>query len=113
VDKNPDGYQRALADSRLKGVAEYLKGDDLATLPTAVLISIRNPAHVTFTPEGELDTGVNGRLTLADDAELWVIDGQHRVFGLKRAIEEAEAQAKDGVDGAEEILTRLRRYPLI
>jgi DGQHR domain-containing protein len=83
-----DGYQRPVSESRiLKGkrsVLTYLL-EQMGTFPTSVLLSVRE--QVIFTPESKLrENIVIGELEIPKDTKLWVIDGQHRIEGLKAAI---------------------------
>lgn len=83
----PDGYQRPLEAKRLRAVSKYVR-DDEAILPTSVLLSLRPDEEVIFERYAERGGNSNaGRLTIPSGCELWVIDGQHRLFGLERAIE--------------------------
>ncbi|MBI2545922.1 DGQHR domain-containing protein [Candidatus Woesearchaeota archaeon] len=68
---NPSGYQRDLSQSRSKKFSEYLskcKG----IFHQTVLINVRNKDKVKF---------VNGILKV--EGEFYLVDGQHRVGGLK------------------------------
>jgi DGQHR domain-containing protein len=112
VERNPDGYQRPLQQARLRDVAHYVRTDDLAILPTAVLVSVRAKDGVKFKSQSGSSGYGAGRAEIDDDIPLWVVDGQHRLFGLKVAIEAAADDARQGVPGAEETLTRLRSYPV-
>lgn len=81
------GYQRALTPSRLRQLSSYLQYEE-GTLPTSILLCLRRPDEGSFEPAG-LDTGGGepGMLTLPAGSTLWVVDGQHRLFGLERALE--------------------------
>ena len=76
---NYTGYQRAVAPSRAKSFARYLKTQSMPLVPTAVLLNVR-----------EGFPGIQGegpcRLDISDDMVLWVIDGQHRIEGFRHAI---------------------------
>src|SRR5713226_4647921 len=48
VEANPEGYQRPLQQARLREVGTYLRTDDRAILPTAVLLSIRDEGGFSF-----------------------------------------------------------------
>lgn len=92
--RTPDrrgGYQRELHPARLgtskQGVAGYLL-DQMGVFPTSVLVNIRKEnGTLTFAKKGEV-TGVIevGNLTVPDSLMWYVIDGQHRLEGLKRAM---------------------------
>lgn len=71
------GYQRMPEASRTRLVAQYLKNDSKPLLPTSVLLSYR----------GQL--GLDGEyVEIPDGANVYIVDGQHRVYGMHRAIEE-------------------------
>ena len=84
---NEDGYQRPLIERRLAEVAKYVT-EEQGVLPTSILMCIR---HLdTDTPTYELKESLErfmdwGTLSIPESAALWVIDGQHRSFGVKRA----------------------------
>jgi len=74
VDDNPkDGYQRLLNEKRAKDIAAYL--DDGNIIPGSIILSAQNGCSVTFDD--------NTKLINIDtkDGELFVIDGQHRLYG--------------------------------
>jgi len=85
--KNPGGYQRAPSERRLSftrgSLVRYLV-KELGCFPTSVLVNIRGDVGFQMVSDsgwlsyGTLDTGGN---------RLWVIDGQHRLEALKRAID--------------------------
>jgi len=81
------GYQREPKPSRLRRVARFILGKlyPVNILPTAILLNSRE--GLSFHEE-EDDLGF---ITIHSDDELWIVDGQHRVGGLKYAIEEMEA----------------------
>jgi DGQHR domain-containing protein len=78
---NDTGYQRLLNTARAKKLADYiLKGQDSndAFLPTSVLLATAKP--IAFDEQAhtiEIDTAVIGPFS--------VVDGQHRLEGLKMA----------------------------
>lgn len=80
---NPQGYQRGLVSKRIGEVAWYLI-DGEGIMPTTVLLSVRT--HI------EPDSGV---LEIPDGEPLWVIDGQHRVAGLRGAIDRGQQSLND------------------
>ena len=78
------GYQRPPERSRITRIGTYLinhGGDGL--YPTAVLLASRQPLR--FDP-------VTKRLQLPNDRTLRIIDGQHRIEGLRYAICEKNAE---------------------
>jgi len=78
------GYQRAPITSHYIKVAKYLNEKD-AILPTAILLSARK--KIKF--EKHNDSFV-GEITITKDNQLFIVDGQHRIWGLRHAIEEFE-----------------------
>jgi DGQHR domain-containing protein len=68
-------------------VGRYLVTNKNAILPTSILLSVRG--EVVFKP---LDNNTTmGHLCIPEAAlPLWIVDGQHRVAGLRHAIEDLE-----------------------
>lgn len=94
-EDNPEGYQRPLVPSRIKDVNHYITEEE-GVLPTSVLIGVREADKITFEPEGPADVvGQWGSLVFAEDATLWVVDGQHRLFGIKQALEGGAASLEN------------------
>lgn len=81
-DEAETGYQRAPEPARIAKVAKFLQADPKPLMPTSVLLSYRGILKTT--KDGEYAVIVD----IPDDATLWVVDGQHRIFGLERAINE-------------------------
>lgn len=109
---NPEGYQRPLVDRRLGEIAKYVL-QDIGVLPTSVLLCARteDELKLSFDPKDKVEGFATwGWLTIPDDAVLWVVDGQHRSFGVNRGYE------KDGAVELEEypfpitIMTGVDRY---
>ncbi len=71
------GYQRAPEAARTRLVAQYLKNEAKPLLPTSVLLSYR----------GKLDLK-GSQVELPEGAKVYIVDGQHRIYGIRRAIEE-------------------------
>lgn len=89
---NRQGYQRPLTPSRLRQVSAYLR-DEEGVLPTSLLVCIRQPDRATFEPAGiESGGGEPGMLTIPAGVPLWLVDGQHRLFGLQRALTKDKAK---------------------
>ena len=86
--ENPEGYQRPLDERRLsmgrRSVVRYLMRE-LGCFPTSVLLNVRG--DLSFDGEHDLGWCTTGELTIGDGERLWIIDGQHRVEALKRAVE--------------------------
>lgn len=89
---NPRGYQRPVTPSRLRQLSAYLRQEE-GVLPTSVLLCIRQPHKAEFQPTAGADAaGEAGLLTVQADVPLWVVDGQHRILGLQRAITKDRAK---------------------
>ncbi len=87
VPADEQGYQREELQVHYNKVGRYLVTDKNAILPTSILLSARD--GVTFEPMK--DGGTMGHLYIPDEAlPLWIVDGQHRVAGLRHAIEDLE-----------------------
>lgn len=97
---NPEGYQRPLVERRLAEIAKYIiEGDGI--LPTSILVCVREgdlnaPYYVADGDVGGF--AQRGTVRIPDGATLWVVDGQHRHYGVNRAYE------RNGV-------TELAEYP--
>jgi DGQHR domain-containing protein len=78
--KNPSGYQRRPVEYRFREIARYVQ-DHEGLLPTAILVNLRE--GVKFEPYRDGDNV--GLLKIPEKARLWVVDGQHRVYGLREA----------------------------
>lgn len=69
------GVQRDPSGRRIKAIAEYAEGSD-AAFPTAVLLAI----------ESENCTLQDGQISVRGDKVADIVDGQHRILGLSRAV---------------------------
>lgn len=110
---NPKGYQRPVTKSRLRQISEYLRSEE-GMLPTSILLCIRQPHQARFEPTGGHTSGGDaGILTVDADVPMWVVDGQHRLYGLERALTKDKARwladyplpvvIVDGIDAYEEM----------
>lgn len=87
------GYQRSLQASRVKGVAQYVSGDE-AIMPLGGLLNARSDAQeawgsrLAFAPDpGQSGPIQSGTLSLpGSDDPLWTVDMQHRLAGFEYAI---------------------------
>ena len=75
--KNPEGYQRKEFDDRIKEVKNYLLNPEIVKVGASLidqtpLVNVRGSA--TFS---------DGKLTI--DGDIFVVDGQHRIAGLREA----------------------------
>ena len=88
-----DGYQRELSPVRLGngklGVAGYVL-NQMGVFPTSVLVNVRKDKwNLKFSPSSTVSKKIQvGKLMIPEDAEWFIIDGQHRIEGLKLAMKE-------------------------
>jgi DGQHR domain-containing protein len=83
---NPDinlqrGYQRVLDRNRMKKILNYLESKYkivLPVLPTSIVLSVRK--RPTTEPLKFKDC----KLIVGDDTTLYVVDGQHRIWGIQK-----------------------------
>ncbi len=75
-----EGYQRKPSFPRAKDFAKYLEKAK-GICPTSVLLNIRG--EFSFSPT----QGNFGNLKISGKPEFWVVDGQHRIEGLKELLE--------------------------
>lgn len=73
-NENPDAVQREQSDARIKEIAKYC-GEPDATFPTPIIIAVKENADVRIDEDFIL---YNENETIGE-----VIDGQHRLEGLK------------------------------
>ncbi len=86
------GYQRSLTASRIRQVSTYLREEE-GVLPTSLLLCIRQPDRASFEPAGVKGGGGEpGMLTIPPGVTMWLVDGQHRLFGLERALTKDKAE---------------------
>ncbi|MFB0543742.1 MAG: DGQHR domain-containing protein [Candidatus Bathyarchaeia archaeon] len=89
--ENPRGYQRMPDERRLTGrrgtPVRYIMRE-LGCFPTSILVNVRG--ELRFEVEADLGWCRLGDLIIGDRETLWLIDGQHRVEALKRAISRNE-----------------------
>ena len=106
------GYQRELSANRLGmgklGVEGYVL-NQMGIFPTSVLVNVRKDKWaLKFSPNGQVNDKIDvGKLTIPDDADWFIIDGQHRVEGLKAAMRE-----KEELENYPVILTMTNEIPL-
>ncbi len=75
---NEDGYQRNPTSARVKDFGRYI-GDNRQS-PTSIIINVRD-AELKFRPFP--GTPRFGLLTVPSNGKLYVVDGQHRLEGLR------------------------------
>lgn len=74
------GYQREISTTSVADLVTYLReGTELAILPTNVTLNARTPFKITELKDGIVEIEIK-------DFPLYVIDGQHRIMGLRQAI---------------------------
>ncbi len=87
------GYQRELQETRLGkgklGVAGYIL-NQLGVFPTSILVNLRKEdGALKFEKHGQIGQHIElGDLIIPDRATWYVVDGQHRLEGLKIAMRE-------------------------
>ena len=94
--ENSRGYQRPVTPSRLRQLSTYMQREE-GMLLTSILLCIRHPDRAGFEPSsgangGGAQTGETGELIIDPAVRLWVVDGQHRLFGLERALAKEKAK---------------------
>ena len=76
---NENGYQREPEPTRAKSFSRYVSTE---FSPPSIIANIRDTDKDKIRYE-------NGKLEIPDDIPLWLVDGQHRVAGLRILIEAA------------------------
>ncbi|MDO4694761.1 MAG: DGQHR domain-containing protein [Eikenella sp.] len=78
ADEDPTtGYQRLLNEKRAKDIAEYIDAGNI--IPGAIILSAQKNAEINF------DSNKNEINITAHPNSFFVIDGQHRLYGMKKA----------------------------
>lgn len=85
------GYQREPIRTHYTKVGKYVAENKDALLPTAVLVNCRE--KLSFT-EDEPGIGF-GTLEINENTKFFIVDGQHRVYGLKYAVDELGVEEID------------------
>lgn len=86
---NKSGYQRMPVQARFRKIARYVLGKEgrRPILPQAIVLNRRvGDPKLKYSTEGG---GPFGTLEVRDDQTLWEVDGQHRLGGLRVALEES------------------------
>lgn len=89
--KNRRGYQRPPSPKRFKAIAEYVRGMHglKALLPQSIILNSRKP--LIFEADPVSPDGDFGALTITSSMlPLYEVDGQNRLGGLRRAVDEDE-----------------------
>jgi DGQHR domain-containing protein len=79
--RKKSGYQREVSTTRVNRLVKELS-DGRVELPTAILLNLRE-----YDPKENLIQQDGRAYFLPDSAELYVVDGQHRVEALARLVE--------------------------
>ncbi len=93
-DLDWQGYQRAPVLKHYQSIARFLASDNDPLMPTSALLSARETEEgiLGFEPLSKEADADFGYLTLADNRHLYVVDYQHRLTGLKVAIDSMGAE---------------------
>lgn len=99
-DFEKQGYQRTLSSTHINKIRRYVLGTlrdsrssrALPIFPTSILLSSRE--DLEFHPDNtqrssQQNRASTGVLRLPNNSKLYIIDGQHRIEGLRAAIEAA------------------------
>ncbi len=96
------GTQRRLSEARVRAIQKYFRDSPINTTPSGIILAFR-PGKTVFTPFAEQNdiTGCDnsyfefGTLSFEYDSEAnlvdkpaFVVDGQHRLIGMSRYLEE-------------------------
>ena len=84
LDDNDQGYQRDPLKSHYSKIAKYLHESKEPLLPTSILVSARE--KLKFIPVGSERSGLGTLEIDMDDDCLYIVDGQHRSYGIDYAI---------------------------
>lgn len=80
-----EGYQREISPEHARRIQQFLKGDNgTNVLPTNVIINSRKPFRIENRGDGLVEIEIK-------DFPLYVIDGQHRISGIRQAVEAGTA----------------------
>lgn len=84
---NPEGYQRPVNKRHVQNIADYIRTEAHAILPTAIILAVDKE------PESQ-----NGEVYFGE--KLRIVDGQHRIEAMKKVIEELKVE--DDTESIEE-----------
>lgn len=76
------GYQRIPTESRAIKVARYIQGGPNPIFPSSILINARKSLDFKEDKESK-----GSGILILNDYPLWIVDGQHRIAGLRYTIE--------------------------
>lgn len=80
--KDKNGIQRAKNDYKVRGIKKFLSADDRNTIPTAVVITLSINAFKLETLRGCDDKLQEIEILQGVEDGAFVVDGQHRLYGL-------------------------------
>jgi DGQHR domain-containing protein len=88
IDKQ--GYQRESYPQHYKAIAVFLRNNPTALLPSSILLSARRGelGELKFDVTNEAADHAFGYLEIPKGRNLYLVDGQHRMLGLRHAINE-------------------------
>ena len=75
-------YQRAVRDQKVGKIAQFVTSSE-GIMPSSILLSVRDLGTGGFRRHRG---GIFGILEIPDDKEIFVVDGQHRIEGLRYAV---------------------------
>ncbi|MGC8621914.1 MAG: DGQHR domain-containing protein [Caldisphaera sp.] len=75
---NPEGYQRELQPARADLFKKFIEEEDMFS-PTTILLNVRDKRGIRFD---------DNWIVLSPSSKLWVVDGQHRLAGIKKLLDE-------------------------
>lgn len=84
------GYQRLPQPSRINQLAGEIRKDRV-DLPTAVLLNVRSKTALKAFTDNHLDVGE----FVSNGGRFHVVDGQHRVLGFEKAVEDGWLRGRD------------------
>lgn len=85
-ESNPKGYQRTQKMKRSKRFADFLSKFN-GIFHQTVLMNVRNSTDIKFDPKKNV-------IEVSGPSKLYIVDGQHRLYGLKLLLDNPEFTAK-------------------
>jgi DGQHR domain-containing protein len=80
--EDASGIQRAKNDFKVKSISKFLQEDSRNTIPTAIVITLAEGAYRIETSGGQNSLG-HICVEPENKQNIFVVDGQHRLYGLK------------------------------
>ena len=111
--------QRKVEESRISKISDFLIFDDMATFPTNIVLGIPSSVIVSQNCNEEgvitltLDPKVGEEIEKAQNGDesadifVTIIDGQHRIAGIERAIEVLKKYISKNTDDTEKYRKKL------